>query len=287
MFKKLQSRIWATSCLLVIFFVPFSTALTETGGNEAKLSMQFSPVSPSHDSRLEFRLDDEEATLDILLSESDSESDSESEPESESESTLPCNWEWWMYANPDCATSEPYNDGSATSDLICLQNCDGGATKSYQKVCVSYEVDEDDSQSLTATVWYRHGCSNCPPIKEENDTSSLNFDRFNQLLVAKLPSVNASGWMTGDLLSFGLFDLNATTHAKPGAQFEAKTSSTYQGIVNPKNSLVNFVRVLNSHTRVAVHRLSERSSDSIGLNLATDFGSESRTTPEKQFRFVQ
>ena len=283
MFKNLQSRVWATCSLLVIFFVPFSTSLTETVGNEAKLSMQFSPASSIQNSRLEFLLADEEASLDILLSESESESDSESE----SESTLPCNWEWWMYDSHDCATSEPYNDGSATSDVICLQSCDGGATKSYQKVCVSYEIDEQDSQSLTATVWYRHGCTNCPPIKEESDTSSLHFDLFHQPLMVKSPSVNSSGWLNGDLVSFGLFELNATTHAKPGAQFEAKTSSTYQGILNTKNSLVNFVRVLNSHTRVAVHRLSERSSDSIGVNLATYFGSESKTPPEKQFRIVQ
>ena len=122
--NDVYSKIWASLSLTLIFFIPCPTAFTETVDQETKSSVKFLadspihpnflayivtddevdlpvhllPVYPNDETNLEFRLTEQETSTVILLSES----------ESESESSLPCNWEWWEFNNPNCVPSNSF-----------------------------------------------------------------------------------------------------------------------------------------------------------------------------------
>lgn len=146
MFKTKSTKFWLAAGLLA--FVTLSWH-AETIDREIEIATDFSVTIPVY----------EDEVIDLQIENS----------VSLLQSSLPCNWEWWMYNNRDCVPQSTWNDGVASSDAECRRNCSNGTIKSYQSVCVSYAVDED-SQTLTPTVWFRHGCTNCP---QGNDINSL------------------------------------------------------------------------------------------------------------------
>jgi len=146
MFKTKSTKLWLAAGLLA--FVTLSWQ-AETIDREIEITTDFSITIPVYeDEVIDLQIDNSVSLL---------------------QSSLPCNWEWWMYNNRDCVPQSTWNDGVASSDAECRRNCGNGTIKSYQSVCVSYTVDEDN-QTLTPVVWFRHGCTNCP---QGNDINSL------------------------------------------------------------------------------------------------------------------
>ncbi|MYD45774.1 MAG: hypothetical protein F4W92_05425 [Gammaproteobacteria bacterium] len=250
--KKVKSKIWTSLILMVICFVPFPTTFSETVDQETKLPVEFFadssihanslaiivtddevdlpvhllPVYPSDETNLEFRLAEEETSAVVLLS------------ESESQSKLPCNWEWWMFNTRDCDSAPPQTDGNtfsedgndttgeegessnytvAPNDSECLKNCRNRKIQSYRKVCVSYSLDQGDSESLKPHVWFKHGCTNCSPPAKKNATGSLHLDGLLLPAVGTITSANSLTWLNGNVRTFG-FIKHESTHVEPTAK---------------------------------------------------------------------
>ena len=250
--KNVKSNIWASLVLMVIFFVPFPTTFSETVDQETKPPVEFFadspihanifafmvpdvdvnlpfhllPVYPSDQTNLEFRLAEEETSAVTLLS------------DSESQSKLPCNWEWWMFNTRDCDSAPPQTEGITSSDdgndstdeggessnytvapddSTCLKNCRNRKIQSYRKVCVSYSLDQGDSESLKPHVWFKHGCTNCSPPAKKNATGSLHLDGLLLPVVGTITSANSLTWLNGNVRTFGSIKLDESTHVEPTA----------------------------------------------------------------------
>ena len=278
---KLQVQFLAGSPIPV---VPLPLLIVD---DKVELPVQFLPVYPNEESNLEFLLVDEETSSVILLS------------ESESESNLPCTWEWRMYDTRDCDSVPPTteenesiddgntssDDGNATTvegtessnytiapnDSVCVQNCRNGSIKSYRKVCVSYSLDPEDSESLNPHIWFRHGCTNCYPSNEkEDETGSLRFDSLHQSVIGTLPTVYSLGSLNAHVRSFGLLNPNAATHTNPATQIEGNILSTVGGFADTKKSVAMLVEVRDSYPQVALRRVFGRATVSTKIvNLTT------------------
>lgn len=269
--KSVKSKIWTTLPLMVIFFVPFPTAFTETVDQETEPPVKFLTDSSIEITTLEFLIFDEEAELSFhLLPVNPDETNLEIRlvdketsaaiplSESGSESNFPCIWEWWMFDTRDCDSTPPdtadstssdnedatgdssntssdndddlsededasSDEGSeptkftvASNDNVCIRHCKRGTIQSYRKVCVSYDPDPEDSQSLKPHVWFKHGCTNCFPLrKKEDETSSIRVESSLLPLFSAVQTKNSRRWLNGNVRSFGSLNLGRSIHAKP------------------------------------------------------------------------
>ncbi|MYF38583.1 MAG: hypothetical protein F4219_07460 [Gammaproteobacteria bacterium] len=307
--KSVKLKIWITLGLMVIFFVPFPTAFTETVDPETEPPVKFLPDSSIEIATLEFLVFDKEAELSFhLLPVNPDETkfeirlvDKETSAviplsESGSESNFPCNWEWWMFNTRNCDSTPPEtdeeasgetedtssNDGDtsndeavaagesgnasrsdsevsseeeieiskfmiASSDYVCLENCRDHTIQSYRKVCVSYDPDPEDSQSLKPHVWFKHGCTNCFPLrKKEDETSSIRVESSLLPLIGAVQTKNSRGWLNGNVRSFGSLNLGKSIHAKPTVEVLVDIDSTGGRYGQVRSSVGNLFEAFES-----------------------------------------
>ena len=300
--KSVKLKIWITLSLMVIFFVPFPTAFTETVDPETEPPVKFLPDSSIEIATLEFLVFDKEAELSFhLLPVNPDETNLEIRlvdketstviplSESGSESNFPCIWEWWMFDTRDCDSTPPDTDEStssdnedanadggnassvngddhsedavapsdegseptkftvASNDNVCIRHCKRGTIQSYRKVCVSYDPDPEDSQSLKPHVWFKHGCTNCFPLrKKEDETSSIRVESSLLPLFGAVPTKNARGWLNGNVRSFGSLNLGKSIHAKPTVEVLVDIDSTTGRYGQVKSSVGNLFEAFES-----------------------------------------
>ena len=269
---NIRSTIWAALSLAVIFFIPFTPTIAETVEQEPKISVEFLSTIPIQEARIEFRFFEPDTSSDMLMSD-----------ESGSASDF-CDWEWWMFANRDCQATNPPNDGVASSDTVCIDNCRDNRIESYRRVCVRYTLN--NTGTLDQEVLFEQGCTNCDGANSDS-ASSFSFGTPHPSMLASLPKMNSWGWLNGNVRSFGLLNSNASTHAVRTAQIVGSIYSSFLTFVDSKSSFADSVEVYGSHALRSVYSPSVRRTDYKMVNLSALLRRGKNAPTKDRFRIVR